>query len=201
MDEITVLTGCTPGPYTVAAKRLRESCDALGVSIRTAELENTGDWRTNNAMKPKVVLGGLTAFDGPVMWIDADCVLTCPPPNPEYILGDIAFSSMHHGETGEPLEPEPQVFDFGQGRIVQNTKGEYTPWGGWIFFRNKPEVIDLVLTWAKLCHDWGSQCSDEQCLMEALRRHPGVAQGELLFTFGKHFPMGKKHGKPYKDWL
>lgn len=70
---MTVLSYFTNnGRYPALAERLDASCEKFLVERRIVQMEDWGEWLTNNNLKPRFILEQLIDVRGPVLWMDID---------------------------------------------------------------------------------------------------------------------------------
>lgn len=65
----------TDDNYKQAADRLLRSCTRFKLTARADEAPDQGTWRKNCNQKPRLLLDIWKAHDGPVVCMDADCVV------------------------------------------------------------------------------------------------------------------------------
>lgn len=191
-----IVTAYTPD-YKDYAMKLVASANKFNVPIEAVPFESRGSWQKNEIYKPVAIRQVMNAYSMTVMWLDADMWLT-KEPDDFYVTGDVAWAREWRGKR---IEPEPTVYDFKKRKIVPNTKKEITVWGGWMLFRHNPRVLNMLNVWNEIASEYAGLTSDEQTMMEALRRCPDVITGELFNDFAEHRPVGRQHGKPKDDWL
>lgn len=187
--RLLYVSGYTP-LYEPYAKRLEATLHALGTHYELTAYSERGSWLQNLSVKPDTVLSGFASQrypDHDVVWLDADCLLQ----NiwPQDTEADVIYFVN--------LPASPRRFDFETLTVMNNTGCLITPAGMAIYFRNVPEVRQLVETWRDLCYTFGNVTNDEQCFREALHRHPGLSLLEYHRDRGAiaHGAEGYKGGR------
>jgi hypothetical protein len=184
-----ITTAYTPD-YEYLAQRLADSCAAFGVQFHGIAYEDRGSWAANCNYKPAAIREALGKTRGPVCWLDADMYLIAPLP--QFRPADVWY---YH----DPA-PLPSVFDWDSQKIVPNTKGVLTPWGGHIAFGHGAKALALLEAWQSLCERYSGITTDEQCLLLALQQmHVNTAPLPDPRTWIFHTPEGQNHGKP-ESW-
>lgn len=67
------------GPYSKSAKRLAESCAALGIESDIERYEDRGSWVDNCNIKPEYIFRKLNEDVDCLVWIDADATVVSYP--------------------------------------------------------------------------------------------------------------------------
>ena len=75
----TFATFYTTPEYQEDAARLGRCCRAFGLPFTMVEGEELGSWKRNCNQKPRLLQRLRNAISGPIVWLDADCVIHRPP--------------------------------------------------------------------------------------------------------------------------
>ncbi len=75
MSEVTFWTFYTDDRYKLAAARLGRSCEKFNIKFMMSSAPDLGRWRVNCNQKPMFLLAAYDKCDGPVVCLDADCVV------------------------------------------------------------------------------------------------------------------------------
>src|SRR5579885_496490 len=76
-----LLVACTytaGSPYEAEARQLAESATRFGYAVRGIAVPDQGNWWRNVGIKPTYVLEMLEAHHGPLLFLDADCLILEP---------------------------------------------------------------------------------------------------------------------------
>lgn len=77
-DLKIVCTYTANSPYEAEARQLAESAAQFGYSVRGIAVPEQGDWWRNVGIKPSYVLEALESHHGPLLFLDADCLILEP---------------------------------------------------------------------------------------------------------------------------
>lgn len=75
----TFATFYTSAAYRQDAERLGRCCLHFGLPFRSVQGEELGSWRRNCNQKPRLLAALRRAIAGPIVWLDADCVIHSRP--------------------------------------------------------------------------------------------------------------------------
>ncbi len=123
-------------PYAEKAKRLKASCDKLGVPCVIEGIANQGSWELNCAFKSRFVLRQWRELGTPVLWLDADAIVHRPP---TLLAGNDADFAIHKVDRWE----------FASGTA---------------YFNQTPNALRLLERWVEKCvqspNVWDQHCLD-----------------------------------------
>jgi hypothetical protein len=196
MSQPLYIAGYTPG-YAQYAVVLGASIKKAGGEFWFSPLPEQGSWQKNVMMKPMAVEAAWGRHpERDLVLLDVDAVMTALPTWP--------VSDSHiRIYVAPPERVADYVFDFARGRNVPNPFHTETPAGGAVYFAALPLSKTIVQEWWRLCQEFSGLTNDEQCLREAVLRHPGT----VIARFGKptcitQLSVGiKHHGKRYPPKL
>ncbi len=69
----------TDESYRALARRLERCCAVFGLRFVAIEGQDHGSWRRNCNQKPRLLSSLRSRVSGPIVWLDADCVIQRPP--------------------------------------------------------------------------------------------------------------------------
>jgi hypothetical protein len=75
---LIVCTYTEGSPYEAEARQLAESAVRFGYTVRGIAVPDQGDWWRNVGIKPSYVLEMLESHHGPLLFLDADCLILEP---------------------------------------------------------------------------------------------------------------------------
>lgn len=141
-----VVSFFTPGQiYRDYAKRLKASCDALGLKHWIVEHDDQGSWVENCARKGPFCFETMEFLDCPMVWIDVDAVVKQRPVLLDDATCDFAVNTFH----GQRRRRIPG------GKTVELPEDWSDPprWfnSGTVFFGNTDPSRALLAAWADLC--------------------------------------------------
>ncbi len=110
-------------PYADEAKKLRASCERLGLEHRIVGVRPRGSWEANCAYKARFVEEHWRAIGRPVLWVDADALVRRTPD----LLRGVAADFAVHRALG---------WMFASGTV---------------FFNQTPEAEALLVRWRERC--------------------------------------------------
>lgn len=110
-------------PYADEAKKLKASCQRLGLEHRVVGVRPRGSWEANCAYKARFVEEQWRALGRPVLWVDADAVVHRTPD----LLRGVAADFAVHRALG---------WMFASGTV---------------FFNQTPEAEALLVRWRERC--------------------------------------------------
>lgn len=114
--------------YSDHAKRLRQSCEELGMPCDIRQLQTTGSYRANCLSKPRFLLEILEEKQKPFVWLDVDSIVHRPLEIFDELepVCDLAFA---YSGTLNPLMPKASP----------------------IFINNTPVVFEFLKCWVEEC--------------------------------------------------
>jgi hypothetical protein len=103
--------------YSDHAKRLRQSCEDLGMPCDIRQLQATGSYRMNCLSKPRFLLEILKEKQRPFVWLDVDSIVHRPLEifDDFESLYDLAFPYVG---TSNPLMPNVSLIYINNTRVV-----------------------------------------------------------------------------------
>lgn len=110
-------------PYAEEAKKLKASCERLGLDHRIVGVQPRGSWEANCAYKARFVEEWWRALGRPVLWADADAIVHR---SPELLRGAAADVAVHRA----------LGWMFASGTV---------------FFNQTPEAETLLVRWRERC--------------------------------------------------
>lgn len=110
-------------PYADEAKKLKASCQRLGLEHRILGVQPRGSWEANCAYKARFVEEQWRALGRPVLWVDADAIVHRTPD----LLRGVAADFAVHRALG---------WMFASGTV---------------FFNQTPEAEALLVRWRERC--------------------------------------------------
>jgi hypothetical protein len=75
----TFATFYTSPAYRQDAERLGRCCDFFGLPFVMIEGKEYGGWKRNCNQKPRLIDQFRNEISGPIVWLDADCIIHCAP--------------------------------------------------------------------------------------------------------------------------
>lgn len=72
---MTFATFYTTDAYLRDAERLQRCCGVFGLAFTAVRGEEFGSWKRNCNQKPRLLDAMRRAIAGPIVWLDADCVI------------------------------------------------------------------------------------------------------------------------------
>jgi hypothetical protein len=114
--------------YSDHAKRLRQSCEELGMPCDIRRLQTTGSYRMNCLSKPRFLLEILNEKQKPFVWLDVDSIVHRPLEIFDELepVCDLAFA---YSGTLNPLMPKASP----------------------VFINNTPVVFEFLKCWIEEC--------------------------------------------------
>lgn len=132
--------------YSDHAKRLRKSCEELGMPCDIRELQATGSYRMNCLSKPRFLLEILKEKQKPFVWLDVDSIVHDALEIFDDLKADYDVAFAYSG-TFNPLLPKASP----------------------IFLNNTPIVYEFLNYWVNECeknlHGTGRKVFDHEILI------------------------------------
>lgn len=79
MSTPTFATYYTDDGYQTLSRRLERCCGVFGLRFVALQGREHGSWRRNCNQKPRLLEALRSRLSGPIVWLDADCVIHQPP--------------------------------------------------------------------------------------------------------------------------
>ncbi len=65
--------------YLADARRLEQCCNYFGLKIEIVKGEEFGSWKKNCNQKPRLIEQVRNRVEGPIVWLDSDCIIHSEP--------------------------------------------------------------------------------------------------------------------------
>jgi hypothetical protein len=150
--NLLIVCTYTPGPpYEDEAKAMVASAARFGYRSQPIAVPDQGDWWRNCSAKPQYFLKAFREHNGPVLWLDADCLVLEP-------LDDL-LEMLNQADLLVKYRPA-HAFS-----ALFNT--------GVMLFRKTPATLSLAEQWAAESLRWGPlhRFPDQATFSQAMLRH------------------------------
>jgi hypothetical protein len=123
----TFATFYTDDRYRALARRLARCCVVFGLRFLAIQGQDHGSWRRNCNQKPRLLELLRSRVPGPIVWLDADCVIHQPP---TLFQGDLSCDAVlwRGGRSGDKRYIGSQV----------------------MLWNDTPRARAMIATWAEL---------------------------------------------------
>lgn len=150
------------GSYAESAKRLAESCSALGIESDIERYEDRGSWVDNCNIKPEFILRKLGEDVDCIVWIDADARVVGYPELFAQTPVDFGVRAEPGARTRTPVGREeirlPENWPSDLGNIWFNS--------GTLFLRKCADTVALAQAWLEYSRKM-SRAWDQWSLQQA----------------------------------
>lgn len=155
---LIVCTYTAGSPYEAEARQLAESAARFGYPVRGIAVPEQGDWWRNVGIKPSYVLEMLESHHGPLLFLDADCLILQPL--------DEMLALLDHADLTVKYRPGNCLSALFNAAVL--------------LARRTPATLQVVKTWAQRGRDFAHlhRFSEQGAFAEGMIH----AQSELRFV-------------------
>ncbi|MBX7073287.1 MAG: hypothetical protein K1X71_09075 [Pirellulales bacterium] len=155
---LVVCTYTAGSPYEAEARQLAETAAQFGYPMRAIAVPEQGDWWRNVGIKPSYVLEMLESHHGPLLFLDADCLILQPL--------DELLAMLDHCDLTVKYRPGNCLSALFNAAVL--------------LVRRTPATTTVIRTWAERGRDYAHlhRFSEQGCFAEGML----YAQRELRFA-------------------
>ena len=135
--------------YEKEIQNLIQSCQKFGLETDIVAVPNLKDWNANCHYKPPFILDRLKKHQCPVVWLDADSVIT-------------QYPKLFETTEEECMVRMRSDVDFNHpDKVISST----------IYCNYSPTTIDTLRYWIKESEQYRNTLCDQECLKNAIQKH------------------------------